>query len=231
MTSDPSPPLPVSWKRLLLAWYLDFLLFSIFATLLANLIGFVAGQTWVMQLIGFSIVRGAIGRFIASPGMMILGIERDGTKISIAFENENWLTMLLGTLFILDGAKIAVRWTEYGRMLPEFGIIPNLSGKVIFSLIWGISFIAAGGMLLQLRRIGLWIAFLTTAATIVSLGLSWPLWDQAIAHEVIARRTAQGISTRPGEIQFMQHFVPVSLVLLNSVVLALLVATRRRFQN
>jgi hypothetical protein len=217
--------------RVILAWYLDFLFFSVFGTLVAYSLDWATGRAWATQLIGFSIVRAIAGQFVETPGMMLLGIDADRTRNTAAFQNENWLTMLLGTLFILDGTKTVVGWTEYARALPEFDVIPSPTGQIIFSLLWGTSFMATGALLLQLRRSGLWLAFLTSAAVIISVILSWPLWDQAIAQEVIARRLAQGISVRPGEIAFMQRFVPLSLVLTGAALLGLLIATHRRFQN
>ncbi|HKU64321.1 MAG TPA: hypothetical protein VJQ06_04630 [Rhizomicrobium sp.] len=217
--------------RILLAWYLDFLLFSVLAALVSYAAHWEYGNTWLAQLVGFFVVRGSGALFIETPGMTILGIRRNGTRDEQSFPNESWLTLLLGTVFILDGAKQAVRWTEYARTLPEFGTLPGPIGQMIFALCWGACLMIAGVMLLQMRKVGFWLALAVTAATIASVISSWPLWDQALAQEVIGRRMAQGIGVRPGEIEFIQRFVPMALVLGNGLLLGLLIGTRRRFQT
>lgn len=219
-----------SWLRILLAWYLDFLLFSVLATLVSYAAHWEYGNTWLAQLVGFFVLRGSGALFIETPGMTILGIRRNGMRDEQSFPNENWLTLLLGTVFIADGAKQAVRWTEYTRTLPEFGTLPGPAGQMIFALCWGASLMVAGVMLLQMRKAGLWLALAITAATVASVISSWPLWDQALAQEVIGRRTAQGTGVRPGEIEFMQKLIPTTLVLANGLLLSLLTGMRRRFQ-
>ena len=228
-----APPTDVvaTTRRVLLAWYLDFLLYSVVATLASYSASWLFGTTWTAQLVGFVFVRSVIGRFIETPGMALLGIRRDGTRDMVTFQHESWLTMLIGTVFILDGAKRAVRWTEYSRSLPDFGFIPDETGQMVMSLAWGAAFITAGCLILRMRANGLWLGFALAAAGLVSIGFSWPLWDEAIAQEVTARRGAQGRALRPEEIEFIQRSVPLALVVANVVLLGVFAAIRRRFRT
>ncbi len=168
-------------KRTLLAWYLDFLFYSVFATLLSYSASWAFGAGWVAQIVGFGLIRSAVGHFIETPGMMLLGIRLDGTRDVMAFQHESWLTMLIATVFILDGAKRAVRWTEYARALPDFGVIPDETGQMILSLVWGTAMITAGCLILRMRASGLWLGLAVAIAALVSVMWSWPLWDQSIA--------------------------------------------------
>jgi len=226
-----SDDLRATSKRMVLAWYLDFLFYSVFATLLSHSANWAAGTTWVVQLAGFGLIRSAIGHFVETPGMMLLGIRRDGTRDTTAFRHESWLTMLLGTVFILDGAKRAVRWTEYARALPDFGVLPDETGQMILSLVWGAGLIAAGCLILRMQASGLWLGVALAVAALVSIVWSWPLWDQALAQEVGERRLAQGLPVRPGEIEFMQRVVPLSLVVVHALAIGVLLAVQRRFQT
>jgi len=226
----PSDSLRATAKRLLLAWYLDFLFYSVFVTLLSHSADWTFGTTWVAQLVGFGLIRSAVSHFIETPGMMLLGIHRDGTRDSTAFQQESWLTMLLGTVFILDGAKRAVRWTEYARSLPDFGVLPDETGQIILSLVWGAGLITAGCLILRMRASGLWLGMALAVVALISIVWSWPLWDQALAQEVSERRLAQGLPVRPGEVEFMQRVIPLSLVVAHALAIGALLAVQRRFQ-
>lgn len=217
-------------RRVLLAWYLDFLLYSVVATLASYSASWLFGTTWTAQLIGFVLVRSIFSRFIETPGMMLLGIRRDGTRDAVTFQHESWLTMLIGTLFILDGAKRAIRWTQYDRALPDFGVLPDETGQMVFSLAWGIAFITAGCLILRMHASGLWLGIVLSAAGLVSVALSWPLWDAAIAQEMTARRALQGRTIGAEEIEFIQRFVPHALFAVNLALLAVLATMRRRFR-
>ena len=225
----PSDSLRATPGRLLLAWYLDFLFYCVFATLLSYSADWAFGTTWVAQLVGFGIVRSAISHFIETPGMMLLGIRRDGARDPTEFQQESWLTMLLGTIFILDGAKRSVRWTEYARALPDFGVLPDETGQMILSLVWGTGLIIAGCLILRMRASGLWLGMALAAVALISIVWSWPLWDHALAQEVSQRRLAQGLPVRPGEVEFMQQVVPTSLVVAHALAIGVLLAVQRRF--
>jgi hypothetical protein len=218
-------------RRVLLAWYLDFLLYSVVATLASFSASWLFGSTWTAQLVGFVVVRSVIGRFIETPGMMLLGIRRDGTRDAVTFQHESWLTMLIGTLFMLDGAKRAIRWTQYDRALPDFGVLPDETGQMVLSLAWGIAFMMAGCLILRMQASGLWLGIALAAAGLASVALSWPLWDDAIARELAARRALQARTIGADEIEFIQRFVPLALVLVNLGLLGVLAGIRRRFRT
>jgi hypothetical protein len=218
-----------SWRRILLAWYLDFLFYCVLSTLASYAANWGFGKTWAAEIAGFAMVRSLGSLFSETPGMIILGIRRDGTRDAAPFTKESWLTMLLGTVFVLDGAKQCVRWTEYASAWPDFGVVMDETGQVISALIWGVSYMAAGILILRLRVEGFWLAFLICAAGLLSLYLSWSSLDSAIVQEVVARRAAQGLAVRPDDIEFMQALLPGALVVGYVALLGLLAALYRRF--
>jgi len=218
-----------TWKRVALAWYLDFLLYSTFATLVSYSVGWAFGMKLGVQLAGFALIRVAFARFAETPGMMLLGIRRDGTRDGLAYQHESWLTMLIGTLFVLDGAKRAVRWTEYARALPAFGMFPDETGQVILSLVWGSGLIAAGCLILRMRASGLLLGLALTAISLASVISSLLYWDEVVAFELIRRRDAQGLPVDWEQIAFMQQILPPLLVAGHCVLLAVLASVGRRF--
>jgi hypothetical protein len=219
----------VTIKRYLLAWYLDFIIFSVVVLLGAYFAEWTLGRTLLAQFVGFFVLRFLYGYFLQTPGMTLLGIQKDGTRDLSQNINENWATLLVGTLFLLDGSKRAVRWTEYPRAIPEFGILPDETDQMILSLGWGLTLMVAGALLLQMKRSGLFLALFLTLLGLFSVILSWPILDQAIAQEVVARRTAQGVGYDPGEIEFMQDLIPKMMIGGNVLLLAALLAIQNRF--
>ncbi len=92
----------------------------------------------------------------------------------------------------------------------------------------GVLFILAGGTLLRLEPLGRLLGFLAVGITAVSTGLSWGLWDTSIERTIIARRAAQGIPVRSGEVEFMQNLFPEGIAVALIVIAGLLFLCRAR---
>lgn len=77
-------------------------------------------------------MRAISGKYNDSVGNLFLGIDKDsGTVNPNIFERENWLTILLGVLLILEGTKQLVRWTQMVVSQPSFGFFPDDLTQII----------------------------------------------------------------------------------------------------
>ncbi len=113
--------IPSSGKRRFLAFYL-------------NAITAVTAVTVAMHFIAVpeeqkSIIRWSVAFIFAAlnelwlgktPGHYALSITPYGVNAHI-YMRETWLSMFAGVLFILDGCKRTVRWTEMGLAEPVMG--------------------------------------------------------------------------------------------------------------
>lgn len=128
-----------SRKRKVLAWYLDFLLYLAFFELLGYFGGFF-GLHILIKVAVFVLIEFFVVRKMYSPGCYFLSIykaEGETEKPAIIVDptiksQENWLTMLVGVLFILDGTKSLVRWTEGLPIMPIMGVREIQSKEINF---------------------------------------------------------------------------------------------------
>jgi hypothetical protein len=90
---------------------------------------------------------------------------------------------------------------------------------------------AVAFLLLQMRRTGWWLALLAVVAQLVSVVASWNMWDGYVAEMTTRRREFQGLTVRPGEIEFMQSMTPEVLVAWLVVLPIPLIALRRRYSR
>ena len=144
--------------------------------------------------------------------------------------NENWLTILIGVLLILEGTKKLVRWTQFIVPLPFFGVLVDSTTQMILNVTGGILFVLAGYMILKLKQTGLFLGIGLTIGTIASSIISWSLWDQIIPQMVEARRNLQGISVREGEVEFMQSLFPEMFLIFGVIFLIAMLLSIKRFK-
>lgn len=149
MTSD--PPI-ASKKRLLLAIYLDFLMFMVVWGLANVMVG---GEAHFMAgAIVFIAVRFATWKLGASPGQYFLSIGRDRLVDANVYDRETWLTMLLGAVFVLEGSKLLVNWTQGIVSEPFFGSLPGETAQVRIDMLSGILLVVVGFLYFKLRALG-----------------------------------------------------------------------------
>ena len=235
-----------SRNRILLATYIDFVLFSALLTLVLYVAtGRTELATW-QELIAFSLVEMALHLSCGSPGFYSLGITKakattqnaEGQPISqgtllvdpLLYEHENWLTMLLGTLFIVEGGKELTRWMLGMPTLPVFGIATDITSFAIFSLVLGGMEIYIGYNFLQLKLVGLWFGLTGAVSIIVSVVLSWGQWDELAREMVIRRRSFQGLQVREGEVAFMQTILPEAVIILTLLIIIAMSFSRKRLR-
>lgn len=221
-----------SKKRLLLSWYIDFLFFLTLWGLLSYFLSLDENVLFWVPYLLFVVIRAISGKYIGSIGYLFLGIDKE-TKVvnSDIFERENWLTILLGILLILEGTKQLVRWMQMFVPQPIFGIFADDTTQIIIHVVLGISSILAGYWFLKLNIKGFYLAVSLAVINIISDALSWNLWDPVVEKMVVARRELQGIPIRDGEVEFMQALFPEGMILVTSFAVIAMLFTYRRFNN
>lgn len=231
-------PVP-SRRRRLLAVYLDFLLLG--APIHLALWALRQTMPWIdagsvpLRLGWFAVIEWLlVARFKWSPGNYALGIvlrplaplegaiepsaERKEPRVDPdLLARERWWTMLAGVLFVLEAAKLMVRWTEWSRPMPFLGMALGHGPSAGLQLALGVAQAAAGVGVLRLRQqaaaAGFALALFVTASMLAS-GSLLPDW---IAHDVVARRAVQGLPVRDGEIETMQALVPPTMVAVSTI--------------
>jgi len=227
---------PASRGRLLLAAYVDYVLFTLVfepgAWLLKR--GGVQVTGWVVSLVLFVAVELLLVRLERSPGRAVLGIVAlDGRQQVLPAwrARERWWTMLLGTLGISEGAKEAVRWT-FGLPPPPFmGLALDWDTRAAIVTTNGIVFILAGLGVLCTR---VWGTVLGVAVCVVGIASWIASWSQVpawVAARTIARRNAQGLPVREGEIEMMTRVLPGGALFGAVMGGLLLVLALRRFRR
>ncbi len=141
----------------------------------------------------------SVGDALLAPACEIAH-ERPGSRL--------WPNLLLGTLLVLDGLKQMVRWSQLDAVLPAFGLVETTPAKAALLIAMGALYVAAGSMVLRLARNAKAAAITALAVSAASLGLSWSVLPQAIARAQAARRAAQGLTIREGELETMQAMMP-----------------------
>lgn len=209
------------------AVYLDLILFLVVWGLANFLIG--GDAQFGVGVIVFAVIRGVTWKLGVSPGQYFLSIGRDRLVDAHIYSRENWLTMLLGAVFVLEGTKLLVNWTRGVVPEPFFGLIPGDTAQVAIDMVSGFLLVFVGFLYFKLRPVGFWLALLVIVASLVSTVISWSLLIEAVPNIVLARRAAQGRVPSDGEIHFMQAFLPSITVVLLLCLLVAVVLTYSRF--
>jgi hypothetical protein len=195
---------------------------------LANFI--VGGQAhFVGGVVVFVIIRLLAWKLKAAPGLFFLSIDRNGLVDPAIYERESWLTILLSAVFVLEGSKLLVNWTQGIVPEPFFGSIPGDTAQVAIDMLSGVLLAIVGFLFFKVRRSGFWLAVLATITGLISIATKWSLWAQAVPKIVSAGRAAQGRVPSDGEVQFMQAFLPTMNVVMLLCVLVAVLATYLRF--
>ena len=182
-----------------------------------------------------------------SPGYEFLGIsalpaelasiplEADTKYVLVAdteiVEQESWLTVVLGILFLNDGAKGLVRWSMWNPPVPIMGFASDPIVSAVASALVGIVEIYVAICFLKLRHRAIWIGLAVTSLTLVSTILSWPLWDSFVAEMTERRRAYQGLRVRSGEFEFMQSIIPEGFVVWSVILMFAILFAWRQFSK
>ncbi len=221
-----------SKKRLVLSWYIDFLFFMTLWGLLSYFLKLDSSLPFWVPYLVFFVIRAVTGKYVGSIGYAFLGIEHaEKTVNPKIYERENWLTMLMGILLILEGSKQLVRWTQLFVPQPIFGFFPGDAVQIAIHVALGISSITAGYWFLKMNIKGLYMGITVALINMLSDVLSWKLWDPVVEQMIIARRELQGMPVREGEIAFMQSLFPEGMLAVAGIAIVAMLFTYRRLRN
>jgi hypothetical protein len=215
-----------------LALYIDFIVIGTFVALgnyfFALGFGYVAGAgpQWYFE-IGAAAGLTALARFLGlSMGMALLDYALDEAKADSP--RRLWPNLVLGTFLILDGLKLMVRWSQIDVAVPVFAMIETTPLKVAILMAMGAISLIAGAMVLAFMPRSRLFAAGTLAVSALSLAVSWPVLGEAIERVQAARRAAQGLPLREGEIEAMQSLLPAVSVGMLAVCVIILLLCRER---
>lgn len=241
---------PARRRRLLLAAYIDFSLFSVAwgLVLFSIQLAFpaISELPRVTKWVVFSILEVMLLRLGTwSPGAQLLGIRFVPVREHAApidrlwqghvphvsrriKERESWYTLLLATWTLNEGCKSLIRWTLWNPPVPFFGQPTDEIVSTIIFLVSGICEILIAVWLyrVDIRAVVFGIPY--NLIQLVSAALSWDLWDAWVAEMIVRRREFQGIPVREGEIESMQSLTPELVVAAGAIgIVLLLIAVPR----
>jgi len=246
-TFDPRQWQPARPLRILLAGYLDFVLFSVFWGLFefGAEKAYPAAADWpgIAKFAAFAIVEVLLYRLYAlSPGTWLLGIrfvptrefaspvEKSGRElVPVVFNElkarESWLTISLAVFFLDEGAKSLIRWTMWNPPTPFFGVVADETSSAIISLVSGgiELFIALKLFQVNIRAAIVGIPYL--AVQLASVVVSWNLWDGWVADMILRRRAYQELPVVPELIERIQALTPETLIAFGALSIILLALT------
>ena len=197
----------------LLALYIDFIVIGTFMALGNYFIGLALGYVAGVGLAWYGEIAAAAGLTALA---RLLGLSLGQALLDYALEEAEadsprwlWPNLVVGTFLILDGLKMMVRWSQFDVAIPVFGMIETTPLKAVVLVAMGAVSFFAGAMVLAFVPKARLAAAGSIALSTVSLFASWPVLGEAIARVQAARREAQGLHLREGEIDAMQSLLPV----------------------
>ncbi len=215
-----------------LALYIDFIVIGTFVTLGNYVVGLGMGyipgigNNWYVE-IGASAGLTALARMLGlSLGEALLDHALDETEAERP--RRLWPNLVLGTFLMLDGLKLMVRWSQLDVAVPVFGMVETTVLKVIVLVAMGAISVVAGAMLLAFLSFSRMAAAGSLVLSALSLAISWPVLNEAIARVHIVRREAQGLPIREGEIETVQAMMPFLSAGLLAVCVLLLLFSREK---
>jgi hypothetical protein len=216
----------------LLALYIDFIVIGTFVTLgnyaFGVAMGYIPGigNNWYVE-IGASAGLTGLARMLGlSLGEALLDYALD--EADSETRRRLWPNLVLGTFLMLDGLKLMVRWSQLDVAVPVFGMVETTAPKVVVLIAMGLVSVVAGAMLLAFRPMSRIAAAGSLVLSALSLALSWPVLHEAIGRVHVARREAQGLPIREGEIESVQAMLPFLSAGLLAVAIVLLLLCRER---
>jgi hypothetical protein len=226
---NPSMTAKATIKRQLLAWYIDFLFASVLVFLAAYVL---QSQDWLKGYGNYipAILLSLLAQLLPhlSLGRKFLSIDEKSFVDGAVLQKEHFLLMFLATILVLDGTKQWVRLAELSNW-PILG--QQLQGVygVVVSLVLGSLSVCAGYWIFKLDKRGFWLTLSILIFWMLNILISRSLMNDIIAQRTSERRALQGLAVRPGEIEFLQLVTTPGLVASGTLLLALLIWQRRRF--
>lgn len=232
--------IPASRKRLLLAVYLDFILFSAVIGLL-DYFFIPEGTPFYAKFAVFLVIEALLMAKFQTFGKWCLGVYRfrdpssqlEGQNVLFVRRDvksqETFLTIFVGVLLLLDGLKGVVRWTEEFVPFPFFGFEMSLGLYITYEIVFGLLFVFAGIYVLKLTQKGWWLA-----VALLSFNLSLAVFQGETlttyfkAKQEI-RRQNRGQPPGDPRVEQMAKFIPIFVYAFYAIPLGILVVQRKKF--
>ena len=226
--------IPASRLRLILAIYLDFVVYSV-PWGLAHAAVSRAWPQWgeiatPIQFILFTVLEVVMhGVLRWSPGRSLLGMRAipnvEGFQVdAVQKERESWITILAGVLLLLDGTKSMVRWSMWVSPMPYFGAYVSDEVWPLIAMASGLVECGIAFLYFRLHRASGIAAIAYFAWALVVVFSSWNLWDPWVAEVTRRRRAFLGLELRPNEIETVQSLMPEGMVVGIAVYLVIVIA-------
>lgn len=231
----PQEWIPANRRRVLLAAYLDYCLFTASVGLLAHF-AYVFDPVYreyplYLKILVFIVIEYfLLARIQWSPGSWLLSVRlldlrdyiseasrlpaylwRYPRTISVdawVKDNETWFSLAMGVLMVNEGSKSLVRWTMWMPPSPEFGIETSETVSATLSIAKGGIELFLAWAILRLMFIAVPVAVAYCSVGFLSMWMSWSLWDSWVVEYVTRRRTFQGLPVQETEIEQMQAITP-----------------------
>jgi hypothetical protein len=202
---------PASRKRVILAIYLDFILFSLPWALVEYALH--TRPEWralstPVKFVTFALLELLLHRVIDwSPGRWLLSMNANGVDAGVK-SRESWITLLAGVVILLEGTKQLVRWSMWTPSGPWFGTMMDPDLWPLFSTASGLILCAIAYLFFRLHPAAPLAGVAFFGTMLASAVMSAPLWKEWLAESITRRRAYQGLPVRPGEIEQMQSMAP-----------------------
>lgn len=208
----------ISWRRRLLAVYIDYLFVRVVVTLGA------AGVLWATgyeasATIRFGLAVGivfSVGQWAASPGRRVLGIF-DGMGDPRVLTRETWWTMLCGFVLVQEGTRSAARIASGGPVPPLLGGgLPDEMVALEAFMLAGVQ-IYSGIQVFRTEASGALMGAVISGLELVSVLLQPTAFKSWVARGFEARRRARGLNpdgVKPELLEFVSTvFIPGAALL------------------
>ena len=215
-----------SQGRIILSWIIDLTALSVPLTFLKLALPFKHGSAPVAELgaflLAFIILRMMIAATIGSPDYHCLAIDFDGKVNQDVKARETILTILLGVLVISGGRQWLLQWHRTETVLPVFGMILPVDTFAIVSIGVGLFYMAMGLLVLNMTRLGFYLAMAGAAVSLTSAVAGWGQLDTMVGR-LFDEASVQGIPTIPMMMEILQRFARWASIA-PTIVFALIVA-------
>ena len=216
-----------SQGRMIVAWIIDLIVLSVPLTYLKLALPFKSGSAPVAELgaylLAFIILRLMIAATVGSPGYHCMAIDFDGKVNQSVKGRETILTILLGVLVIAGGRQWLLQWQRSETVLPVFGMMLPADAFAIVSIGIGLFYMTMGLLVLNMTRLGFYLAMAGAAVSLTSAVASWDQLDTMVGRLFLEEATAQGIPAIPMMMEILQRFTRWASIA-PTIVFALIVA-------
>lgn len=222
--------------RIILAWIIDLMVLSVPLYYLKLLLPFKEDPLWELaSFIGvFVLLRMVIHAVVGAPGYHCLAIDFDGSVNQDVKQRETLLTVIVGILFIAAGSIWLKRWHYDETVYPVFGMLLPQTTYAGVAIIWGLFDMMLGLFILNMTRLGFYLALVGAALALTSALASWSQMDAFVARMLLDEASARGLAAAAPAVasitDVVQRFAHWAAVLPALVLVAIMLLHGNRFR-